>query len=176
MVFFASAAGTSRDSRPISIGKPWKRSTKFAIMLAREQGGRATSATCMPGHRRDEGGAQRDLGLAEADVAADQPVHRLARREVAEHVLDRAVLVVGLLVGEAVDELRDRLVSGSAIDAGAGGAQRGGLDQLAGDLADPLLHPRLAPLPGFAAEPVERDAFARRCRSGQSTSIFSTGT
>jgi hypothetical protein len=28
-VALASAAGTSRDSRPISIGKPWNRSTKF---------------------------------------------------------------------------------------------------------------------------------------------------
>ena len=32
---------------------------------------------------RDERRAQRDLGLAEADVAADQPVHRLAARQVA---------------------------------------------------------------------------------------------
>ena len=77
---------------------------EIRVMLAGEQGGRATSATCMPGHRRDEGGAQRDLGLAEADVAADQPVHRLARAEIVEHVVDRAVLVVGLLIGEAVDE------------------------------------------------------------------------
>ena len=34
----------------------------------------------------------------------------------------------------------------------------GDLDQLAGDLADAVLHPRLARLPGDAAEPVELDA------------------
>ena len=38
----------------------------------------ARIATCLPPMHRDEGGAQRDLGLAEADVAADQAVHRLA--------------------------------------------------------------------------------------------------
>ena len=69
-------------------------------------------------HRRDEGGAQRDLGLAEADVAADQPVHRLACFEVVENVLDRAVLVVGLLIGKAIDELRDSCASGSATTPG----------------------------------------------------------
>ncbi len=78
-----------------------------------------TSATCLPGHRRDEGGAQRDLGLAEADIAAHQPVHRLACLEIAEHVLDRAVLVVGLLIGEAVDELR-------VVRVGLGDRRRGG--------------------------------------------------
>ena len=34
---------------------------------------------------RDEGGAQGDFGLAEADVAADQAVHRLARAHVVDH-------------------------------------------------------------------------------------------
>ena len=80
---------------------------EIRVMLAREQRRRADQRDLLAGHRHDEGGAQRDLGLAEADVAADQPVHRLAGFEVAEHVLDRAVLVVGFLVGEAVDELRD---------------------------------------------------------------------
>ena len=119
----------------------------------------ATRATWQAGHGGDEGGAQRDLGLAEADVAADQPVHRLAGAEIGEDVGDRAVLVLGLLIGEAVGEggiagvgLGDR--------AGAERALGGDLDQLAGDLADPLLHPRLAPLPGLAAEPVERHAVA----------------
>jgi hypothetical protein len=37
----------------------------------------------------------------------------------------------------------------------AGRALGGGLEQLAGDLADALLHPRLAPLPGLAAQLVE---------------------
>ena len=79
LVFLASAAGTSRDSRPTSIGKPCSRSTKLRVMLAGEQGGRADQRHLHARHRDDERGAQRDLGLAEADIAAHQPVHRLAR-------------------------------------------------------------------------------------------------
>ena len=45
-------------------------------------------------------GAQRHLGLAEADVAADQPVHRALRLHVALDRLDRIQLVGGLAVGE----------------------------------------------------------------------------
>jgi hypothetical protein len=55
-------------------------------------------------HRRDEGGAQRDLGLAEADIAADQPVHRFGRFQVAQHILDRALLILGLFIRETVEE------------------------------------------------------------------------
>ena len=63
-----------------------------------------TTATCVAGHRRDKGGAQRDLGLAEADIAADQPVHRPARGQVGERVGDRVQLVLGLGIGEAGGE------------------------------------------------------------------------
>ena len=45
-------------------------------------------------------GAQGDLGLAEADVAADQPVHRPLRFHVALDRFDRLDLVGGLAVGE----------------------------------------------------------------------------
>ena len=53
---------------------------------------------------RDERRAQRDLGLAEADVAADQPVHRLAARQVLDDRLDRRLLVRRLLEAEALGE------------------------------------------------------------------------
>ena len=53
---------------------------------------------------RDERGAQRDLGLAEADVAADEAVHRPARREVVDDRLDRRLLVGRLLEAEAFGE------------------------------------------------------------------------
>ena len=129
------------------------------IMLAREQGGGTDQSDLATGHRHDEGGAQRDLGLAEADIAANQPVHRLAGLEIPEDIGDRAVLVVGFLIGEAVDELRIAAV-GLGNDAGPRRALRRNLDELAGDLADALLHPRLAPLPGLPAETVEADAFA----------------
>ena len=52
-------------------------------VLAREQGRRHHDRDLLAVHRGDEGGAQRHLGLAEADVAADQPIHRPAGGEVA---------------------------------------------------------------------------------------------
>ena len=55
----------------------------------------------------DEGGAQRDLGLAEADVAADEPVHRPRRHHVLDDGVDRRVLVGRLVEAEA---RRERLV------------------------------------------------------------------
>src|SRR3546814_3712234 len=120
-------------------------------MLAREQRGRTYKRDLNPRHRGGEGGSERDLGLAEPDVAADEPVRRAARRHVGEHVADRAVLIVGFLIGEAIGE------------GGVGGilceqlartkrALRRGCEQFARDLADALLHPRLAPLPRFRSE------------------------
>ena len=52
---------------------------ELIVVLAGEQGRRADQRDLQPRHGGDEGGAKRDLGLAEADVAAHQPVHRLAR-------------------------------------------------------------------------------------------------
>ena len=50
--------------------------------------------------RGGEGRADRDLGLAEADVAADEPVHRPRRLEVLLDRLDRRALVLRLAVRE----------------------------------------------------------------------------
>jgi hypothetical protein len=51
-------------------------------MLFAEQRGRAQHGDLLAAGHRAEGGAQRDFGLAETDIAADQPVHRLARAHV----------------------------------------------------------------------------------------------
>ena len=125
------------------------------VVLARQQRRRHDDGHLQPVHGGDEGGAQRHLGLAEADVAADEAVHRTAGGQIAEHRLDARILVLGLLVGEAGDELvigafrrgnRRRLLEL---------AQGGDLDQLGSDLAQPLLEARLARLPGDAAQLVE---------------------
>ena len=97
---------------------------EVVVMLAGEQGGRRDHRDLHARHRGDEGGAQRDLGLAEADIAADQPVHRLAGGEIVEHVGDRAVLVVGLLIGEAVDEGGDSRCRARPPRRGAARARR----------------------------------------------------
>ena len=51
-------------------------------VLARQQRRRHHDRDLLAVHGGDEGGAQRHLGLAEADVAADQPVHRPAGAEI----------------------------------------------------------------------------------------------
>ena len=74
-------------------------------VLAREQRRRHHDRDLLAAHRGNEGGAQRHLGLAEADIAADQPIHRPSRREIVEHGVDRGLLVVRFLIGEAGAEL-----------------------------------------------------------------------
>ena len=81
-------------------------------MLAREQGRRRDDHGLLAVDRGGEGGAQRDLGLAETDIAADQPVHRPAGGEIVERRLDGALLIRRLLIGKAgaefvVEALRD---------------------------------------------------------------------
>ena len=135
--------------------QPGETLAEAAVVLARQQGRRHDDRDLPAGKRGDEGGAQRDLGLAEADIAADQPVHRLARRQVAERVLDRAQLVLGLGIGKARGELLVKALGRDQRLARMQLALGGDADELAGDLADALLDPRLARLPGDAAEPVE---------------------
>src|SRR5207253_4178171 len=103
-----------------------------------------------------ERGAHGNLGLAEADVAADEPVHRPRRLEVLLHRLYRALLVRRLAIREARLELRQPLAREVERDALAGLALRVELDQVAGELADGLARPRLERLPGLAAELRER--------------------
>ena len=72
--------------------------------------------------------------------------------------VDGGKLIVGLVIGEAgakfvVEPRRDREPRRFAQQP-----LGGDFDQLAGDFADAVLHPRLALLPGAAAEPIELDA------------------
>ena len=78
---------------------------EHAVVLADQQRGGGQQCHLLARHGGDEGRAQGHLGLAEADVAAQQPVHRLAGGHVLEHGLDGGQLVLGLLVGEPGGEL-----------------------------------------------------------------------
>jgi hypothetical protein len=57
-------------------------------VLAGEQRGRHDDRHLLAVQRSDEGGADRHFGLAEADIAADQPVHRLAGDQIVDHGID----------------------------------------------------------------------------------------
>ena len=133
---------------------------KAGVVLARQQGGRRHHRHLLPGHGGDECRAQRHLGLAEANVAADQPVHRPPGGKIGQHLVDCRFLVLGLVPRKAVDK---RPIA-RRVDNQRGGlpqrAQGGGLEQFVGNRPDAFLQPRAALLPGLAPQPVERDAIA----------------
>ncbi|MNX98757.1 hypothetical protein D3C86_1311770 [compost metagenome] len=73
-------------------------------VLLRQQRGRREHGHLLAAEHGHEGGAQGHFGLAEAHVAADQPVHRLARGHVRDHGGDGGGLIRGLLETEAFGE------------------------------------------------------------------------
>ena len=93
------------------------------------------------------GGAQRHLGLAVADVAADQPVHRALRLQVGLDGLDRLELVGRLAVGEGALEDQLPLAVGREGVAAARAALRVEVEQLARQLARGAAGARLDALP-----------------------------
>ncbi len=127
-------------------------------VLAGEQRGRHHDGDLLAGENGDEACAQGDLGLAEADIAADQPVHGPAASQIVEHGADARGLVLGLLVGKAGGELVIEAVGWGEDRRLPQLAQCGNLDQLVGHIADALLEAGFARLPGDAAELVELDA------------------
>ena len=96
---------------------------------------------------RLEDRAYRDLGLAEADVGADQSVHRTRQFHVGLHVLDRLGLVGGQRVGEEVLHL--------ALPLGVGDRRRDRRRRCVGDTGRRAPGrpgtPRRAPWPGSFA-------------------------
>jgi len=135
---------------------PERAATKAArSATSGQQGRRADHRHLLAREGRDEGRAQRHLGLAEADIAADQPVHRLARRHVFQHVGDGLELVVGLGIGEAGAEFLVEAVGRTHRLAATDGALGRDLDQPVGHVGDALLQPGLARLPGDAAQAIE---------------------
>ncbi len=143
----------------------------FAV-LARQQRRRHHDGDLLAVERDRERRPQRHLGLAEPDVAADQPVHRPAAFEVLQRGIDRAELVFGLFIGEA----RAEFVIGMRLHRHLRRFMQmplgGDLDQLAGDLADPVLQLGLARLPAAAAKPVELDMGVVGAIARQQLDIF----
>ena len=133
-----------------------------AAMLLGEDGGRRQHQHLAAAGDGLECAPQRDLGLAEADVAADQPVHRALLLHVLGDRVDRTLLVVGLLEGEAGLQPGHHLVvagerrPGDALPACV---QR---EQLAGQLADGGADAGAQRLPRLAAQPGQAGSAAPR--------------
>ena len=170
--FFRSAFGTSREACATFTGKPRKRSVKVLKCWRASSVVGTIDGDLLAAHRRDEGRAQRHLGLAEADVAAHQAVHRLAGAEIVEHRVDDGLLVLGLVVREAGAELLVHAVRHGEARRLAQQPRGRDLDQLARHLADAVLQPRLARLPAGAAEPVELDAGLLRAVARQQLDVL----
>ena len=73
-------------------------------VLPGENGCRHCDGDLFARERDGRGRAQRDLGLAEADVAADDPIHGMTGREIVQNVLDRPRLVDRREIWKARDE------------------------------------------------------------------------
>ena len=142
------------------------------MVLAGQKGRGTDHRHLLAREGRDEGRAQRHLGLAEADIAADQPVHRLARGHVLQHVGNGLELVVGLGIGEAGAELLVEAVGRAHRLAAADGAFGRDLDQPVGHVGDALLQSGLARLPGDAAEAVELGRLVARAVAAQHIDVL----
>ncbi len=114
-----AACGSARPSRPAP-GSRGSARGRCSSAAGRGSSSGTSISTCFAGDGDGERGAQRDLGLAEADVAADEPVHRTRRLEILLDRLDRARLVFGLAVRELGLEPLDPLVVDVVGDAGPG--------------------------------------------------------
>ena len=103
-------------------------------MLPRKHGRRYEDRRLLAREDALHHGTQRDLGLAEANVAAQQAVHRPVGLHIVLDLGNAAELIIGLLVGEILLKLPlPRVVrrEGVALDLGALGVQ---LDETLGQL------------------------------------------
>src|SRR6185436_13249103 len=77
---------------------------KRLVVLFGEQSGRDQNCHLLVVHHADKSCPQRYLGFAETDVAAHQPVHRLAGGEIAHYRIDGGLLVARLFEWKTVGE------------------------------------------------------------------------
>ena len=135
---------------------------KRVVVLAREHRRRHEHGDLPAIRDRLERRAHRDLGLAVADVAAQQPVHRARALHVRLHRDDRGELVGRLLVRKRRLELVLHRLVGSEREAGLPPTDRLDLEQPRREVRDRLLDAVLDLRPRLAAELRELGAAARR--------------
>ena len=110
------------------------------------------------------GGAQRDLGLAVAHVAAHQPVHGFGRLQVGHDVVDGGALAAGLLERKTRHELLVAVREVCQPRAFRVFAHRVQFEQFARHGQNRLAGAALDALPRLAAQPVERRRRPARAR------------
>ncbi len=130
-------------------------------MLLREQRRRHEHGDLPAAGDRGERGPKRNFGLAEADVAADHAVHRLAGAHVGQHGLDRLVLVDRLLERERGLEGAIGVFVERERPAFACRAARVEIEQFRGDVAHALGRAAPGARPLLGAELVPGRRFGR---------------
>ena len=132
------------------------------VVLRGEDGRRDEDRDLLAVLDRLERGAQRDLGLAVADVADDQPVHRASQLHVGLDLGRGTQLVDGLLVRERRLHLGlpwRVATEGVSLGVGARGVQR---EELLGEVVDRLADALLGTQPFRAAQLGQCRALATR--------------
>ena len=137
---------------------------EVAEVLFGQQRGRHQQCDLLARRGRHEGGAHRDFGLAEADVAADHAVHRLRRRQIGDHGFDAGELVGRFLERELCRELLVHRAVEIHRQPRARAALGLDLQQFGGHVADFLGGLFLGLLPLLAAERMQRREFRRSAR------------
>ena len=145
---------------------------EILMMLAGEKRRRHDHRHLLAFDRSGEGRAQRNLGLAKADIAADKPVHRPAGRHIFQHRVDRSLLVIGLVIRKARAEFGIKTFRRHQFRRGFGLPCGGDFDEPRRHFENALAHFRLALLPGDAAEFVEFDGGIFRAIARQKLEIF----
>ena len=125
-------------------------------MLESQHRRRGQDCRLLPVHEHLEDGPHRHLGFAEADVATDEPVHRLVLLQVLFDRLDRCDLIRRFDIRKRFLQLPLPHTVRRVRMAGGDLARRIQLQQPFGDVAHGATHPTLGPFPVAAAEPVQR--------------------
>ena len=125
----------SATASPTRTGKSREALGERAEVLLGEHRGRRQHRHLLAAQHREQDRAQRDLGLAVADVAADQAVHRLAVLHVGEHASIALRLIGRLLERERRLELAEHRVGRRESVPGQRRALGVELQQLLGELA-----------------------------------------
>ena len=166
-VAFCSALRAEAADHVDADGKRGEALPQRLQVLEGEHGRRREHRHLLAVHHGLEGGAHRDFGLAVADVAAEQAVHRRRRLHVALDVVDGVLLIERQLPLEGVLELLLPVAVGAegvARDDLARGVE---LQQLVRHVAHRLLDARLRLLPASCRRACRARVATRRCISGR---------
>ena len=133
-------------------------------MLLCKQRGRHEYRNLLAALHGGEAGSQCNFRLAESDITANDPIHRLVGGEILEDLPDRPFLVFGKVEREAGLEGPVFRFRPAETVPGSRRATGVNVEQLGGNVADPLYCPFPGPRPLVAPQAMKRCVFGRCAR------------